>query len=70
MYPNAIRKRKLYPRHLGKEWIVGYENTITKRLEAKKQYKVSKEGRFKSIDEVYKLALNGGGLTVKLLIIN
>jgi len=53
-YPNAIRKRKLFPKHLGEEWLIGYTNTIQNRLKAKKEGK-------KAINEAYKLALNGGG---------
>lgn len=60
-YPNAFRKRKLYPRHLGEEWLTIYCSNITLRLEAKQQYKKTKDLIYKSIDELYKLALNGGG---------
>lgn len=59
-YPNAIRKRELYPRHLGKEWLNGYSNTIDRRIEAKKLFKQTKEKKYKSLDEAYKLSLNGG----------
>ncbi len=60
-YPTSISKRKLFPKHLGKEWLIGYDNSIQRRLEAKKLYKQLKEKKYKSIDEVFKLALNGGG---------
>lgn len=60
-YPNAIRKRKLFPRHLGEEWLVSYTNIIERRLEAKKQFKLTRDGKYKAYDEAYKLALNGGG---------
>jgi hypothetical protein len=60
-YPNGIRKRKLYPRHLGPEWLEIYCANLTFRLEAKRQYGITKDMSFKSIDELYKLALNGGG---------
>lgn len=60
-YPNALRKRKLYPRHLGTEWLNMYIDTIEKRLDAKKEYKRTKDPKYKSIDELFKLALNGGG---------
>lgn len=53
-YPNSIRKRKLFPRHLGELWLTGYVGTIHKRLDAKKDKKTS-------IAEAMKLALNGGG---------
>lgn len=60
MYPNAIRKRKLFPRHLGEQWLTGYSQVIESRLEAKKLFKQSKDKKYKAIDEAYKLALNGG----------
>jgi hypothetical protein len=60
-YPNAIRKRKLFPPHLGKEWLEQYTDTIKRRLEAKKLYKQTKEGKYQAIQEAFKLALNGGG---------
>ena len=60
MYPNAIRKRKLFPRHLGDSWLKGYVGTIEKRIVAKKAYKESRDGKFKAIDEALKLSLNGG----------
>ena len=58
-YPNGIRKRKLYPRHLGEEWLNMYCSNIKLRLDAKKQYKLTKDPKYKTIDELYKLALNG-----------
>lgn len=61
MYPNSIRKRKSYPRHLGKEWLIGYTEVIQKRLDAKKLFKETKEGKYQAVQEAYKLALNGGG---------
>jgi len=60
MYPNAIRKRELYPRHLGKEWLIGYTSIIQKRIQSKKLFKETKEGKYQAIQEAYKLALNGG----------
>ena len=53
-YPRAIIKRKLYPKHLGENWLEGYNNIFERRIKAKR------EGN-KSINEAYKLALNGGG---------
>jgi len=53
-YPNAIRKRKLYPAHLGIEWLKGYTNNIIKRMKAKVK-------KLKAINEALKSALNGGG---------
>lgn len=54
MYPATILNRKLYPAHLGKEWLEGYNETFETRLEAKRNGE-------KSINEALKLALNGGG---------
>lgn len=51
-YPNAIFKRKLYPSHLGEEWLISYGELIKKRISAKKNNQ-------KSISEALKLALNG-----------
>ena len=60
MYPNAIRKRKLYPEHLGIEWLGIVDKLIGDRDIAKDMYKQTKEGKYKSVDEAYKLAANGG----------
>src|SRR3990167_1004130 len=60
MYPNAIRKRKLYPKHLGESWLNGYTDIIQKRLDAKKKYKETKEPKYQAIQEAFKLSLNGG----------
>lgn len=59
-YPNALRKRKLYPAHLGEAWSQIVEGNIQKRLDAKREYKKTKDGKYQSINEAYKLALNGG----------
>lgn len=57
-YPNAIVKRRLYPSHLGPEWLVNYENMINTRFE----YKAKKnDPAANSVQEMFKLALNGGG---------
>lgn len=58
-YPNAIFKRKLYPSHLGAEWLTMYGGTIQKRLTFKIKGKTDK--RAKGIAEMLKLSLNGGG---------
>lgn len=60
-YPNAIRKRKLFPPHLGEQWLNGYVGIIYKRLDAKKLYKQTKDRKYNAIQEGYKLSLNGGG---------
>jgi hypothetical protein len=61
MYPTSIINWKLYPAHLGLEWLEGYIWTRDKRIEAKSTYKKSKDPKFQAIQEAYKLALNGGG---------
>jgi hypothetical protein len=53
-YPQKIINDNLFPEHLDKEWIQGYKWIFDKRVQAKKEGK-------KSINEAYKLALNGGG---------
>lgn len=58
-YPNAIFKRKLYPSHLGPEWLVMYGSTIQRRLGYKAKSETDK--RAKGIAEMLKLSLNGGG---------
>lgn len=60
MYPNAIRKRKLYPEHLGMAWNGIVDKLVGDRDIAKDKYKETKEPKYKSIDEAYKLAANGG----------
>jgi hypothetical protein len=61
MYPNAIVKRNLFPKHLGDKWLIGYKQIIDERILAKKKYKETKESKYQSIQETYKLSLNGGG---------
>lgn len=61
MYPNAIVKRRLFPSHLGEDWLLGYNNIISDRLNAKKKYKETGDIKHQAIQEAYKLALNGGG---------
>lgn len=53
-YPWSLIKRKLFPRHLGIEWLIGYTKVYEDRISAKRQGK-------KSINEALKLSLNGGG---------
>ena len=59
MYPWAIAKRGLYPTHLGPKWNEAYISNIQKRIEAKKAYKETKDKRWDSMQETYKLVLNG-----------
>lgn len=61
MYPGWIISQKLYPAHLGIEWLNGYIWTRDKRIEAKGLFKSTKEPKYQAIQEAYKLALNGGG---------
>jgi hypothetical protein len=58
-YPNAIRKRELFPVHLGREWLTGYTSLIKDRIEAKKKLKQTGEAKYQAIQEAYKLSLNG-----------
>lgn len=60
-YPNAIVKRELYPRHLGMEWLEMYKGNIKRRIDAKHNFKQTKEPKYKNFDECFKLGLNGGG---------
>lgn len=59
MYPNIIRKRNLYPAHLGPKWNEAYVSNIQKRLHAKKKFKETGEKKWDNIQETYKLVLNG-----------
>jgi hypothetical protein len=58
-YPNAINKRCLYPSQLGKPWNTRYEKTTHQRINYKSRGKENR--KFKSLAEMYKLCLNGGG---------
>lgn len=66
-YPWTIIKRKLFPSHLGEQWLVGYTQTFNKRTgEYKAKLKELQEGtpeyqKYKGLSEFLKLALNGGG---------
>lgn len=65
-YPNAIVKRKLYPSHLGPNWLVNYNGQIITRLANKKKgtdktLEERLQNKFKGLGEMGKLALNGGG---------
>ncbi len=59
-YPNAIRKYKVYPSHLGKEWYEMLVGKIKRRLEYKKLAKETKLPKYESLQEMGKLSLNGG----------
>lgn len=65
-YPNAIVKRRLFPSHLGPEWLIIYQATIELRLKYKAMaenmsYTEDERRKFKGVAEMLKLALNGGG---------
>lgn len=67
MYPRSIVVDEIYPQHLGREWNTGIANAYDYRLNTlKPRMKELKYGseEYKRIDdeqEVYKLAMNGGG---------
>jgi hypothetical protein len=65
-YPNALRKRKLFPSHLGPGWYENYGVTIDTRIDFKdksnsSEYSSEERRKYKGISEMLKLALNGGG---------
>ncbi len=65
-YPNALRKRELYPSHLGPNWIINYTETIALRLKYKdlaedKSLDEETRRKYKGLSEMLKLSLNGGG---------
>lgn len=59
MYPNAIRKRELFPSHLGKKWNEAYISNIPRRIAAKNRYKDTKDKKYDNLQETFKLSLNG-----------
>lgn len=64
-HPRAIVKRKLYPDHLGPEWLVNYEVTVQRRDGLKVLIKEAtdekKKSRLSGQSDMLKLANNGGG---------
>lgn len=58
-HPSTIVKRKLYPLHLGPNWLISYDRTLVRRETYKELGKtdVKKLG----LSNTFKLALNGGG---------
>lgn len=58
-YPNAIRKYKIEPSHL-KGWNNLIVSKIDRRLKYKKLYKETGDPKYNSLQEMGKLALNGG----------
>lgn len=63
-YPNSIKKRKLFPYHLGIEWNqVGAENIEKKdfyKQAHKKETDKNLVRKYKGLEGMYKLALNSG----------
>ena len=59
-YPNALRKYKIYPSHLGIEWNEMLLQKIERRLKYKKLAKETKDRKYESLQEMGKLSLNGG----------
>jgi hypothetical protein len=62
-YPNAIRKRELFPSHLGIAWNQVGVNNINTRLGYKAKSSIGSEEekrKYKGLSEMYKLALNSG----------
>lgn len=58
-HPTTIVKRKLYPDHLGPEWLVNYEATVIRRKDYKARGKENR--RYQGLSDMFKLSLNGGG---------
>lgn len=65
-YPNIILNQKLFPKHLGEEFLHVYSDVVTKRLYAKPRGKGKIPGltqdeikHFKKIDETLKIVING-----------
>lgn len=63
-YPNAIRKYKIEPKHLP-GWNSLIVSKIERRLHFKHLFKETKDPKYASLQEMGKLALNGGALTNK-----
>ena len=61
-YPNAARKFKVYPAHLGIEWNNMLTSKIERRLTYKQLAKDTKDPRYESLQEMGKLSLNGGAV--------
>lgn len=59
-YPNALRKYGAWPRHLTRHWNDSIPGKIERRLHNKKQYKLTKDPKYNSLQEMGKLQLNGG----------
>lgn len=59
-YPNAYKKYGLFPLHLGKSANDIIVQKIRRRLNDKAMYKKTKDTKYKSLEEMGKLALNGG----------
>ena len=60
-YPHSMIKRKLFPAHLGKNWLVGFTQTRDDRLSFKAISKETADPKYIGLAELFKFALNGGG---------
>lgn len=58
-YPNTLRKRELYPLHLGPRWLVMYEKNIYRRIDYKAKGKENR--KYKGLADTWKDCLNAGG---------
>gem|GEM_PF-3194020 len=67
MYPRAIVVNKIYPEHLGVDWNDGISKSYDYRLDVLKpklkelEYKSEEWQKIEDEQQVYKLAMNGGG---------
>ena len=67
MYPRSIVVDGIYPRHLGIEWNMGIEDAYNYRMDTLKprmkelEYGSEEWKKINDEQEVYKLAMNGGG---------
>lgn len=67
MYPRFIVVNEVYPEHLGLEWNMGISNAYDYRLDVLKpklkelEYKSEEWQKVEDEQQVYKLAMNGGG---------
>lgn len=63
-YPNSIKKRKLFPKHLGPEWTAVGEENIIKKDYYKQLGKETTDKlllqKYKGLEGTFKLALNSG----------
>ena len=60
-YPSNIIKRKLFPEHLGVQWVNNIEMTYQDRITKYKPF-AKKDPTMAALSDVCKLQMNGGGL--------